>query len=205
MVRLSGDQVRTLMPARWPVRVLRRSYGAVVEWMLMVASADAEARYAPEGEKRTQVMPRAWERRVPLEIGMNLRCLDEIGGGVGVRARRGREGMEVELEDRERERDVSPLLEVSSLLVRLPREAECARDELWRRSDSSLPLLLGEVEYSLRWKGRPDSKEELWVDRTRFGDPSDEASEEWLEVFLRLGAGLSISIMLQQDSVPHIT
>jgi hypothetical protein len=86
-----------------------------------------------------------------LKIGMNLRCFDEGGGGVGVRARGGREGMEVELEDRERERerDVPPSLEVSSLLVRLPREADSARDDLGRRSDSSLSLLLGEVEYSL--------------------------------------------------------
>lgn len=141
------------------MRVLRRGKGAVVEWMLIVASAEAEARYEPEGEKRTQVMPRAWERRVPLGIGLNFRYFDEGGGGVDVRARGGRWGMEVELEDRDR--GVAPLLEVLPLLVRLPRRAECVRDDLGRRSGPSLSLPLGEVEYSLRWKGRPDSKEGL--------------------------------------------
>jgi hypothetical protein len=84
---------------------------------------------------------------------------------VEVRARGGREGMEFEREDREcegeNERAVAPLLEVSSLLVRLPREVDCARDEHGRRSDSSPSLLLDGVEYSRGWKGGADSKEEL--------------------------------------------
>ncbi len=146
MVRLSGDQAKTLMPARWPVRVLRRGKGGVVEWMLTVASAEAEPRYSPEGEKRTQVMPRAWRRRVPLEIGLNLRCFEEIGGGVDVSRCRGRRGREFELEDRER--GVPPSLEVFSLLSRLPREAPCICHGLRRRSGSSLSLLLVDLELS---------------------------------------------------------
>lgn len=128
MVRLSGDQAKTLMPARWPVRVVRRGKGGVVEWMLSVASAEAEARYSPEGEKRTQVMPRAWRRRVPLGIALNLRCFEGVGGGVGVSTCRGRRGMEFELEDRER--GVPPSLDVFSLLSGLPREASCICHDL---------------------------------------------------------------------------
>jgi hypothetical protein len=109
-VRLSGDQARTFMPARWPVRDFRRVKGGAVEWMLIVASAEAEARYSPQGEKRMQVIPRAWERRAPLGIGLNLSCLEEGGGGVGESAGRGGRGRESALE--ERERGVSPLLEV---------------------------------------------------------------------------------------------
>lgn len=147
MVRLSGDQARTLMPARWPVRVLRRGKGWVVEWMLIVASAEEEARYSPEGEKRMQVMPRAWEQRVPPGMGLNLRCLEEIGGGVGVSRGRGRRGRESELEDRER--GVPPSLEVFSLLSRLLRKASCVCHDLRRRSGSSLSLLLVDLELSL--------------------------------------------------------
>ena len=66
--------------------------------MLIVASAEAEARYSPEGEKRTQVMPRAWDRRMPLRTVLNLRCLDTGGGGVGVRSE-DRRAMKFELED----------------------------------------------------------------------------------------------------------
>lgn len=44
MVRLLGDQASTLIPARWPVRVVRCGKGEMVEWMWMVASAELEAR-----------------------------------------------------------------------------------------------------------------------------------------------------------------
>ncbi len=202
MVRLSGDQARTLMPARWPVRVLRRGKGEAVEWMLIVASAEAEARCSLQGEKRTQVMPRAWERRVPLGIGLNFRCFDENGGGVGVNAGGGRSGGELELEDSER--GVPPLLEVSSLLFRRPRKAVGASHDLRRPSRSSLSLLLADLEYSLLCTALLDSTEELCVDRCRLEDASpDEAIEEWLEVLLRLGAGLSMSMTTIERSRAH--
>jgi hypothetical protein len=195
MVRLSGDQARTLMPARWPVRVLRSGKGGVVEWMFMVESAEAEARYSPDGEKRIQVMPRAWERRVPLRMGLNLRCFEEWGGGVGVRAGRGRRGRESALEDRER--GVSPLLEMSSLLARLGGEAESACHDLRPRSRSPLSLLLADLEYSRLRDWLRDSTEGLSLDRRRPRDRSlEEVVEEWLDVLLRLGAGLSMSMTI---------
>jgi hypothetical protein len=194
MVRLSGDQARTLMPARWPVRVLSSGKGEVVEWMLIVASAEAEARYAPQGEKRMEVMPRAWEQTVPLGMGLKFRRFEEMGGGVGVRAGGGRSGNEFELEDRER--GVPSLLVMYSLLFRLPREGECACHDLRLRSRSSLSLLLADLVYSLLCCRRLDSNVGLWVARCGLGDTTPEgASEEWLDVLLRFGAGLSMSMV----------
>lgn len=91
-----------------------------------------------------QVMPRAWARRVPPGIGLNLRCLEEGGGGVAVRAGRRGWGRESGLEDRER--GVPSLLDRSGRLGPLVREVDCARHDLLRLSGSRLSVLLGEVE-----------------------------------------------------------
>lgn len=96
----------------------------------MVASAEAEARYSPEGENRRQVIPRAWERRLPLGAGLNFRCFDDEGGGVGVKTGGGRGGRESGLEDREA--GVSSSLEVSSPLSRLSLESGRGRGDARR-------------------------------------------------------------------------
>lgn len=124
---------------------------------------------------------------------MNLSCFADGGGGVGVKAGRGRRGRESALEDRER--GVPSLLERSSLLARRVGAAESACHDRRRRSRSPLSLLLAEREYSLLRDRPRDSREGLRSDRRRLGDRSlEEVVEEWLEVLLRLGAGLSMSM-----------
>jgi hypothetical protein len=167
----------------------------------MVASAEAEARYFPHGEKRIQVMPRAWARMIPFLTGLKVRRFQEEdleegggsrGGGVGVRATRGGGGRESTLG--EREGRVALLLEVSSSsssspLEFLSRETECACHGLRRGCLRLLSLLLVDREYSLFGKDlRPLSGGlSLWC-------LEEEVVDDWLDVLLRLGWGLSRSI-----------
>lgn len=207
MVRLFGDHASTLIPARWPVRVLRRGKGVEVEWILMVASAEAEARYFPHGEKRIQVMPRAWARIIPLLTGLKVRCFQEEdseeergggrGGGVGVRVGRGG-GRESTLG--EREGSVALSLEISSsssLLLFLSRETVCACHGLRRRCLRPLSLLLVDRECSLFGMDLREPIGGLWLRCRRSGEGDrclEEAVDDWLEVLRRLGWGPSRSI-----------
>ena len=75
---------------------------------------------------------------------------------MGVRSEEGPRATEFELEDREH--GVESLLEVSSLLFRLPREVEYACHDRRRRFRSSLSLPL---EYFLLCNGRRGSGERL--------------------------------------------
>lgn len=147
------------------MRVLRCGKGALVEWMVMVESAEEEARKRPEGEKRMQVMPREWGCRVPLGTGLKDRRLEEEGGGgVGVDVGGGWTEGESKLE--ERERGVSVLLEVESLLLRRPRERELVCHDLRRvlLSWPSLSLSLAELERFLLRNGCLGLEDGLSVD-----------------------------------------